>query len=134
MTWATLVSSLSEVSGALDVVTETATSARKSLGQMRREMQVGTAVDELLENVLAGPMFAMWLELAAVDANHPDLNKLEALIRRFAKTDVDFMALRRALREAQQAKRKRTGDRGEFGSALDRGELDAVLADIRGDS
>lgn len=73
-------------------------------------------------------LMGFWIEIALTNPDHPELNWLEAEIRRYGKRP-PFLAIRRALKEARRSAGLKSGQRlnANLGQLLD-----AQLLDTRG--
>jgi hypothetical protein len=86
-----------------------------------------------IDALLAQPVGQLWLEIVALDANHPELPQLEALMLRFFQFRTNILSdIRTMFRRMQQKKRAASPSGGAFRGALDRSEVDQVLAELTG--
>lgn len=86
-------------------------------------------LDAIVDHPLGGP----YLELLAIDANHPELVLHERIIGRFLKINSGvFLQLRKLFADAQRRKSRDQSANTPFRGALDAGETQAILDSIRG--
>lgn len=132
MTWSTLLGRLAAVESRVESMAETAKVANREVETFRQKMQRlrnerrANTLDALLEQ----PLFWQYLDLLAVDANHPELNLHENLLRRMFGVDQSiFSDLRKKFADVQREVRR--AQRGSY-RGLSGEQVQGILDDVRG--
>jgi len=134
MSWGSLIAN---VSAARDAVASLGFSAQSSKDRIRelKEESNSSAFGSLKAAALTEPYITLWMQLVAVDANHPALNTIEQALRERSNADLSWLSsVRSAARKMQQEKMRAHGARGrtKMSGALSEGELGDLIAQYTG--